>query len=403
MLNLALQRPALQSSVSPYSLAPTPAEDARGANNGHVTGRYGFHTQTERNPWWQVDLEDVFVLRRVVLFNRPTEAARLKCFSILGSLDGEEFTTLFQKTDDRVFGSNGEPFDADIDGNPLTRFVRIQLDGYAPLHFDECQVFGEHCDPVKRSQMLQEERHADRQRKFIREGRQGHLAQVGGFSVFVDEASYDGAIADALDRGDYEGPERRLISQLVTHVDRIIDIGTGIGLAAMTAARIAGMESVLTFDGNPQIVGDARDNFARNDLEGIRSHVAILRNRASIKDPQEVVPFYISKQFWASRLGASTATWDITKEVQVPVLCLEDVIEAHRANVLVCDLEGGEVELLPDADLSAIRLIIMETHYWAVGELPTDDMMRRLIQNGFSVHLGFSHTQYIALRKHQPQ
>ena len=54
--NLALNRPALQSSTSIWSWHEDAALDAAGGNNGQVTGFYSFHTDFEHQPWWMVDL-----------------------------------------------------------------------------------------------------------------------------------------------------------------------------------------------------------------------------------------------------------------------------------------------------------------------------------------------------------
>lgn len=126
VVNLALGKPALQSSVSQYSIGSTAAEDARGANNGSLSCRYGFHTATEVDPWWQVDLEDSFLVYRVVIFNRMDLADRLRHFSVLGSDDGRGWKALFRRTDDHAFGRGGEPYSAKIDGE-LIRFVRHTL------------------------------------------------------------------------------------------------------------------------------------------------------------------------------------------------------------------------------------------------------------------------------------
>jgi hypothetical protein len=268
--NLALRKPALQSSVSSYSIGSTAAEDANGGNNGHFGCLYGFHTRTEHDPWWQVDLEDSYLIRRVVIFNRRDQAARLKRFTLLGSRDGREWEELFRKSDDHVFGSDNEPFRVEIDGERLARFIRVRLDGEAPLHFKECQVFGEHPDPAIRARMRKQEARAKQRRGYIRDGRRGRVLEIGGFAVFVDDENYDKRIVAALKQGDYEATERNLASHLVTHVDRVIDLGTGIGLVAMTCATIVGPENVLTFDANPDIASDARDNFERNGLQGIR-------------------------------------------------------------------------------------------------------------------------------------
>jgi FkbM family methyltransferase len=282
------------------------------------------------------------------------------------------------------------------------RFVRVRLDGELPLHFRECQVFGVPRDSKIRAQWERVETIIEKRRNFVPLGRLGHVVEVGGFAVFVDDENYDRALVDALERGSYEDTERQLVGQLVTHTDRIIDVGTAIGVAAMTAARIAGPESVLTFDANAEILGDARDNFRRNGLEAIGAKVGILRNRRAIIDPRETVSFYIHKAFSASRLNAQLPDSNIVKSVQVPIYCLEDVIESHRATVLSCDIAGGEVDLLSGADLSRIRLIILKTHYLTVGEAATDEMVCQLILSGFALHLGLSTQGVLVLRRQKP-
>jgi hypothetical protein len=87
------------------------------------------------------------------------------------------------------------------------------------------------------------------------------------------------------------------------------------------------------------------------------------------------------------------------KTVRVPVFCLEKEILAHEANVLICDIEGGEVDLLMNAGLSGISMIIIETHYWSVGKARTDAMMRKLILDGFSFDLDHSSRHVSVLRR----
>jgi F5/8 type C domain len=142
-LNLALNRPATQSSVSEWSRKSTPCEDAGGANNGVIDGEYGFHTDLELNPWWQVDLEFPCELSQIKLYNRAVAAERLSRFSIYISLDGMNWSCVFQKIDDAVWGDQTlEPFTAIFDSKPTARFVRIVLDGFNTLHFCECEILG---------------------------------------------------------------------------------------------------------------------------------------------------------------------------------------------------------------------------------------------------------------------
>lgn len=272
MINLALNKPALQSSISAWSNSRVVEEDARGANNGHISGQVGFHTDWEQEPWWQVDLEGEYLIRKVVIFNRQQEAHRLKHFSLLRSLDGRQWKRFFRKIDSTVFGeADVHPYIAEITGDRPARFVRVRLDGHGYLHFNECQVFGDALDPITRLRILDEEARAERERLAVPEGRNGHMADVGGFIVFVDTDRYAPTIVSALDNGSYEGRERQLIAGLIQPSDRVIEAGTAVGVVSMTAASIVGSENVLTFDANPDIVEDARENFRRNRLFGIKS------------------------------------------------------------------------------------------------------------------------------------
>jgi hypothetical protein len=143
--NLALGKPATQSSVSPrWSANETPQVEARGAVNGIVDGSQGFCTDREHFPWWQVDLEGICSLSELRIYNRKDWAGRLRRFSILSSLDGSRWVEIFRKADDSVFGAEDlAPYAAQLPGGSVGRFVRIQLHGTEYLHFNECEIFGQ--------------------------------------------------------------------------------------------------------------------------------------------------------------------------------------------------------------------------------------------------------------------
>lgn len=84
-LNLALNRPAKQSSTSQWSHP----DDAQGAVDGNVSGGYGFHTASEPTPWWQVDLGAVRALTEIRIFNRRDCCSeRARTLQVLLSNDG---------------------------------------------------------------------------------------------------------------------------------------------------------------------------------------------------------------------------------------------------------------------------------------------------------------------------
>ena len=136
--NLALHRPTLQSSVQPGE--PTPLA---GATSGVRTGRYGFHTAAEYEPWWMVDLGFAQPLGEAVVYNRldPPCAPRSRNLRLAVSSNGIDWTT--------AYTHDGVPFGG-IDGHPLrvalngiqARFLRLSLPGHEILHLDQVAIYG---------------------------------------------------------------------------------------------------------------------------------------------------------------------------------------------------------------------------------------------------------------------
>lgn len=146
-MNLALHRPATQSSASPWSRGADPSVDAGGACNGHIDGTFGFHTAEEDSPWWQVDLGGVCRLQSFRIYNRLGFGARLARFTVLASPNGVDWQPVHRKDDDAWFGQDDlTPYVATLPPDTRGRFVRVVLDGHGFLHFSEFEIEGQRLD-----------------------------------------------------------------------------------------------------------------------------------------------------------------------------------------------------------------------------------------------------------------
>jgi hypothetical protein len=135
--NLALNKPAQQSSTSSWSHQ----NDSQGAVDGVKNGYFGFHTNSEPNPWWQVDLQSVSTLAEVRIFNRLDLPGRAGTIQVLLSNDGVTWRKVYAH-DGRTFGGNdGKPLVVGLNG-AQARFVRLQLGETTYLHLDEVEVYG---------------------------------------------------------------------------------------------------------------------------------------------------------------------------------------------------------------------------------------------------------------------
>ncbi len=135
----AMRVPMAIPGVGPGGV--TREEDAAGGVDGVKNGKWGFHTENEPDPWWQLDLGRPTAIERVVLYNRCDLAQRNDRIVIRVSDDG--------KTLRQVYQHDGTTFYGQTDQKPLAvklqgvngRYVRLGLKGTSYFHLDEVEVY----------------------------------------------------------------------------------------------------------------------------------------------------------------------------------------------------------------------------------------------------------------------
>jgi FkbM family methyltransferase len=394
--DLALGKPATQSSICNWSLGNDLTSDASIPVSAETASAEYCHTGFEPQAWWQVDLGSDCLIEEVRLLNRVDEPQRLRRFTVMVALSSapDEWLTLYRKNDDYIVDP-ARPLLIRPNTTIVGRYVRIQLLGEDYLHIRRCQVIGRQLEPgeyVAEKQQMLNAHHArlvleDKRLIDLSAGRNGHVCEIGNNRIFVDTERYSPTLIQALSGGGYEWRELQILPQILREGDRVLEIGTAVGAVTMAAADMVGADAVMTFDANPDMVDDAKRNFAANGLEKICANVGVMRNRAVWDAAETETNFHVSRDFWASRLFPGPTTADIVRIIKVPFVRFEDTIERHGANVIVCDIEGGEGDLLIGADLTGIRAILMETHYWSIGRKRTDEMIRSLVTSGFDINL----------------
>lgn len=136
--NLALNRPARQSSMSEFSKP----NDAQGGVDGVKNGSFGFHTKRENHPWWQVDLGVSSTIEEVRIFNRTDHnPERASTLMVRISDNAIDWKTVYRH-DGTNPGGVGNPLKVRL-SNALARYVRVELGSPNEyLHLDEVEVYG---------------------------------------------------------------------------------------------------------------------------------------------------------------------------------------------------------------------------------------------------------------------
>lgn len=160
----------------------------------------------------------------------------------------------------------------------------------------------------------------------------------------------------AVYRGTYELPEIEALFGLLKPTDRLLELGTGMGVVSGVAARAHPQLQVISYEANPAMIPVIAELHRLNGITNVQVNNAVL-TRTSTPGTRD---FYLKQSFAVGSL-LSTGK-DGQKSVRVAENPLEDVLADFCPDVLLCDIEGGEAELFPGLDLSGLRAVIMEIH-----------------------------------------
>jgi len=183
----------------------------------------------------------------------------------------------------------------------------------------------------------------------------------------------------ALQDGRFEAAEVGAALAAVRPGDRVLELGAGSGAVGAAVARHSRTAAILAFEPNPRLVPEARALYARNGLE----RAITLRHGLVMAEPDApaTVDFHLRGNFLGSgltpRRGSARA-----ETVEVPVTRYADLRREHPHNVIVMDIEGAERDFLRHADLSGVRLVLLELHPRIYGREGLRDCRRALRRAG---------------------
>lgn len=163
--------------------------------------------------------------------------------------------------------------------------------------------------------------------------------------------------------GEYEAKEAEAALRMVQPGDRVLELGAGIGFMSALVSVKCGAARVDAFEANPQLLPYIARVHAANGVDTVTVHNALL---AAEDGPP--VPFYLRKNFLASSMDRDSDPDTVVDRALVPRRAIMPVLQSLRPDVLICDIEGAEAHLLPAADLSCLRVAILELHPQWIGQ-----------------------------------
>ncbi|MBT8154066.1 FkbM family methyltransferase [Epibacterium ulvae] len=189
----------------------------------------------------------------------------------------------------------------------------------------------------------------------------------------------------------YEAKEATAIEKLVRKGDVVMELGGGIGFMSTLVATKTRAKSVHAFEANPQLIPYIKQVHAINKAKKAEVTHAVLGAQAG------EATFYVRPNFLASSLAPMEDDTDVTA-VTVPALDVNAVIADLKPSVLICDIEGAEVDLLPQMDLTGLRAVVIETHPQWIGKEGIRKVFRCLDDAGLVFFPRWSHGKVAVFR-----
>ncbi len=182
----------------------------------------------------------------------------------------------------------------------------------------------------------------------------------------------------AISSGSYEQEEARQLPYVLQEGERVLELGTGLGLISALCASSNLVERILTIEANPRLIAYIKKVHDINRL----SHKIELRNAVALPSPNaNSMKFYRRADFWASSLDP--APWGYEEVIDVPAIDLNLLIAEFRPSLMIVDIEGGERLLFDKIELGTTQKIMMEVHQNVIGRRGMKAVFDALSARGF--------------------
>lgn len=211
--------------------------------------------------------------------------------------------------------------------------------------------------------------------------------QLHGVLINTAKQEIPRSVRDQLFKEKYEEFECELVKEIVGNDDRVLEIGTGIGLVSLVATKLAGEGNVLSYEANPELEKTITANYALNAIK------PNLRMKAVTLEGGDLT-FYQNANIISSSMIDRNL---LENKITVKSDPFNKILEDYKPKVLIMDVEGAEVALLNNSKLETIESIIVEMHPHIVGEKEISDTIDNLVSLGFKMDKS-RHKTYLLTR-----
>lgn len=202
---------------------------------------------------------------------------------------------------------------------------------------------------------------------------QRRATTVSQVRISTDPRFVNKSIRAAVVKGTYELAERRLLESTIRPNDKVLELGAGIGLISLLSTRLAGAGNVVSYEANELMKPVIDENFRLN------GQVPNVVYRAVTATGEDVEFFRASNVISSSMFDRDIGA----EKVRVQSVSLAAILRSVEPDVLIMDVEGTEIDLIPEVRLHGVRDIVLELHPHIIGTDQCEHVQKCLVDDGF--------------------
>jgi FkbM family methyltransferase len=206
----------------------------------------------------------------------------------------------------------------------------------------------------------------------------GNVVRVDSCTFRVSHPAIRTATKSLFLLGGYERQERVILKKYLNRSHPVIELGGSVGVVAcVTNTLLTDRCRHVVVEADPDLISVLTTNRDRNGC------MFTVLNRALAYGGDETIFYRNTAEFLGSSVQVKTTT-----PIQVPTITLRRIVEEYGFGfcTLVCDIEGGEMELVRHESQvlqDHVEMLIVEIHGWRVGHDQAEEMIRALERIGF--------------------
>lgn len=188
--------------------------------------------------------------------------------------------------------------------------------------------------------------------------------KYNNFTLHVPDRYYHSNLTQRFEKGTYEKEEISICSKYIKKDDNVLELGSCLGYIACSLSRIC--NSIVSIEANPELKDSlelTKQVNNLNNVEFINGYLDVSKNEVDFQTYSNIVAGSADRQ--DLQINNVRGWGDTLKMYKVKTVLLEDIKNYNNINVLVIDIEGGELTFLEKFKTfieNNIRKICIELH-----------------------------------------